>query len=61
MILGCIGFLTGLMGLWIVTGILSERQILHAADSRKINHIAVFVGGALLFGWLPEITARVNL
>ncbi|MDJ0705029.1 MAG: hypothetical protein QNJ46_17240 [Leptolyngbyaceae cyanobacterium MO_188.B28] len=57
----CIGFLTGIMGLWIVTGILSERQALQDADSRKINHIAVFVGGALLFGWMPEASARVNL
>ncbi|MEO1402351.1 MAG: hypothetical protein AAFV72_14070 [Cyanobacteria bacterium J06635_1] len=57
----CIGFLAGLAVLWTMTGILTEQQKLHEADSRKINHMAVFVGGSLLFGWLPEASARVNL
>ena len=59
--LQCLLFLGSIISLWIITGILKEKQILCESDSRKINHIAVFVGGALAFGWLPELTARVNL
>ncbi|MEM6596931.1 MAG: hypothetical protein AAF635_02000 [Cyanobacteria bacterium P01_C01_bin.69] len=57
----CAGFLVGIVALWIVTGIAKTRGKLQESDSRKINHIAVFVGGALVFGWLPEAVARVNL
>ncbi|MEL6553241.1 MAG: phosphatidate cytidylyltransferase [Cyanobacteria bacterium J06621_11] len=57
----CSLFLGSIISLWIVTGILKEKQQLCESDSRKINHIAVFVGGALVFGWLPETAARANL
>lgn len=57
----CVGFLFGIISLWITTGIFKAKGKLQESDSRKINHIAVFVGGALVFGWLPEMTARVNL
>ena len=57
----CTLFLSSIVVLWIATGILKEKQVLRESDSRKINHIFVFVGGALVFGWLPEITARASL
>lgn len=57
----CGGFLAALILLWLVTGLLKERQLLHEAASRKINHIAVFVGGTLFFAWLPEANARADL
>ena len=57
----CVDFLAGIVLLWIVTGMLKTQGKLRESDSRKINHIAVFVGGTLTFGWLPEMAARVNL
>jgi phytol kinase len=57
----CVGFLTGLALLWVGTGILKERGIGSEGDIRKVNHIAAFAGGAILFGWLPEPVARGSL
>jgi len=57
----CAGFLSGIIALWMVTGRLKIQGQIHESDSRKINHSAAFVGGALVFGWLPETAARVNL
>lgn len=59
--LRCALFVGCVVGLWMTTGALKENQLLHESDSRKINHVAVFVGGALTFCWLPETMARVNL
>lgn len=57
----CAGFLTGLALLWVGTGYLKVRGIGAEGDIRKVNHIAAFAGGALLFGWLPEPVARGSL
>jgi dolichol kinase len=49
------------VALWIGTGILKKYHFLQEAHSRKINHMFVFIGGALVFGWTPEEVARINL
>jgi phytol kinase len=47
--------------LWVATGRLRERGVGRDGDVRKVNHVAAFAGGALVFGWLPEPTARISL
>lgn len=44
--------------IWCVSGALKRAGYLDSGDSRKINHIFAFCGGAIWFGWLPESEAR---
>src|SRR5262249_31930858 len=54
-------FAAALALLWIATGFAKSRGWGRDGDVRKINHIAAFAGGAMVFGWLPEPVARSNL
>jgi phytol kinase len=54
-------FATALALLWVLTGIAKSRGWGREGDMRKLNHIAAFAGGAVVFGWLPEPIARSNL
>ena len=60
-LLRTVGFTAAVGLLWVVTGRLRERGVGRDGDIRKVNHVAAFTGGALVFGWLAEPTARASL
>lgn len=57
----CILFAGVICLLWLLTGRLKQWPMWREGDIRKVNHISAFAGGAFIFGWLPEPTARGSL
>jgi phytol kinase len=53
-------FLTLVVGVWYVAGVLRLRYHFRQGDTRKLNHITALVGGGLLFGWAEPDSARLS-
>lgn len=47
------GFVAAAAASWVLTGRLRRHGWLRDGDGRKINHIFILAGGAIVFGWLP--------
>ncbi len=54
------GFVGLVVLVWELAGRLKLAGLVRTGDARKLNHIAALVGGALIFGWAPEDTARLS-
>lgn len=46
--------------MWEVAGRLKIAGLVQTGDARKLNHVAALVGGALIFGWAPDESARLS-